>query len=706
MGRLAISLLLVVAVCSAAAAAPPKPSFNVDFLIGWEGCYRPLEWTPVYIEVTSNLKKPFGGDVTVAVKQDEMTDMTVTRPIVLTPDLPLRVPLAVKVAFAAEDCQVAIHDRYGITRWSNRYSLWERFGGRGQLTAVEEGDLLVGLVGRPGFGLIHLPRSSRCTGSRRGPGQVYLKRKQTRALPWDWTGYASLDLLILYDVDYQQMNPHQAEAVAQWVSNGGKLLIVLGGRAPNPRHPVASLLPFRLGQVRQARISAATARDWGCEAGRTRLASALPCWTLPGSPGAGWQVLWTAGAPAGGPPGEADDVAASAPYFAHGPAGFGRVGVLACDPTGLGGRQRENLARFWVKLAEPLLDERQLEHATGQSRTPSPWESRQFELGTANTAANAVLEHLLNIRELRPLSIWVVIVLLLSLAVLIGPVDYFVLKRLDRLPLTWLTSATCVLLFTVAAYYGVRALRAGSAQVRLVSVVDAVSGSKCAWRTSYCGIFAPVSDKYELAGLTKDQWWSSVVSTRSDTLYDYNRRGTSRRVFCTQIDGGNLPHAVPINIWTMQCLVAEAPAEGAPFAARVRRDGNQVTVTVDNRSEGPIRDGCVRVEGDRVLAFGSVPGKAQREFTGRLARTRAWEQCVSMAAHGGPTAFAGECAYFAWGSLQRTRGIQGYLKRGGAVVCARYDEGDRPFELKKRRARFNHVQMARLVVFPEEGSAQ
>ena len=87
------------------------------------------------------------------------------------------------------------------------------------------------------------------------------------------------------------------------------------------------------------------------------------------------------------------------------------------------------------------------------------------------------MDHLYNISEMRPLSIWWVILLLGTLAVLLGPVDYKILKRLDRLPLTWLTCTFWIVLFSVGAYYGVRALRGGKLQMRVVSVLDGIENN-------------------------------------------------------------------------------------------------------------------------------------------------------------------------------------------------------------------------------------
>ena len=64
--------------------------------------------------------------------------------------------------------------------------------------------------------------------------------------------------------------------------------------------------------------------------------------------------------------------------------------------------------------------------------------------------------------------------------------------------------------------------------------------------------------------------------------------------------------------------------------------------------------------------------------------------------------FQNKDAYFAQGCMQRTRAISDYLARGAAVVCAEYDQAPLSFAVDARSCKENHVQLARLVVFPKE----
>ncbi len=390
--------------------------------------------------------------------------------------------------------------------------------------------------------------------------------------------------------------------------------------------------------------------------------------------------------------------------------GFGRVGVLGFDPAALQPRPEANTAQFWVQHLGALLgDSGKSEHRAIMLTIENAIESDEYsdhsyELGIANRGLGSVFEYLLNIPRLKPLSIWWVILLLSTLAILLGPVDYLVLKRLDRQPLTWITSAACIVLFTVGAYFGVKALRSGAAQVRAVSVLDSIEGTNSGWSTMYMGLFAPESDEYRLAKLKPNQWWSSIAPAQG-YLFAYNRHSSSRNIFCMQHDGSNLPNSLPINIWSMQCMMSESPSRQIPISATVKRVDDELVVVVTNRSDYPIRRGYVRLDENKVVNLGSVPARATKEFRGRTHTRQAWEKCLGKwPEHHGPSSpkFTRDAAFFAGGSLQRTRAIEEYLQRGAAVICVEYEQMPLSFSVADRKSQDSHIQLVRLVVFPQE----
>ena len=609
---------------------------------------------------------------------------------------------------------MAIADARGNVRWSKEYSLWDFSSNTRSLTVVGAADLLVGVAsgvssgisGRSAFGLNQLPKGAHSLGTTANrsyagtpvessgqeplvSGQIFVREKLLRYLPWDWTAYASLDVLVLYDPDWSALRAEQSKAIADWVSNGGKLLVVLGSHPLTAQHPLARLIPFRIGTSTPVDIPRSSLARWGCSEDSAQTVTAWPL----GGGAPGWL------AQAYGP----DKTVA-----AFGSYGFGRVGVIAFDPAALGGRQQENLAPFWVEAVSPLLGGRQIKAgAPPESNQNNFW---NYEMDESGRGTAAIMEFLHNLPQMEPISIGWVILLLGGLALVIGPVDYFVLKKYDRLPLTWLTFAAYIGLFTVGAYYGVAALRGGPAQVRAVTVLDAVKGERTAWSCTYSGIFAPASDAYRLDGLGKAEWWSAVSPSAGNYLnVNEPRHGFSRRFICVQEDGRNLPEDVPINIWSMQCMMTEGPADVVPLDATITVKGETIEGRIDNRLDVPTTAGSVRLDKDRVYLFGAIPAGGHIAVSGRLDAAPAWEKTL-------PDNFDGEyynpnvvtnvhgpreATYFACGNLERTRGIEALLKQGAAVVCVEYANAPLSTKLTNHRQQTLHRQLVRLVVKPE-----
>jgi len=683
--------------------------FNVDFFCGWGGYYRPMEWTPVEIGISSTLTEPFAGVITVSAQQDGLNTMNVNYEFVLTPDIPLHLPLVTKFAFTADKCSVRLVDEdRGRTLWSQEYDLWGTNLNTGLVTVVYENDLLIGLVGNGTFGLLRLPKQSKSM-SVKGQGEVYVGNKLPRMVPWDWTGFVSLDVLVLSDPDWNLFNTQQLNAIAQWISNGGKLLLVPGSNPLASTNPIAKLLPLELRDVKQITVPPESLTKLGLIGGQPETVTG---WSLVPKSGANFYEV------------EANDDGEC--LFATGYVGFGRVGILAFDPATMSDIQRDKSGSFWVYcIREILEDTDSLPFGTSAGRLQSnqisrtiqsvrdtglesgrPDNRRRYEIGWAQAANNAVMEFLY--QQIRPLSIWWVILLLITLAVLLGPVDYKLLKRIDRLPFTWLTCAFWIILFTVGAYYGVQAIRAGDMELRVVSVLDGIKNSNNVWSTQFCGLFAPYSDDYKLEGLQENQWWSGIAPSQ-ETIWQQNNQIGGRRIYCFQHDGGNLPYSIPINIWDVQCLLNESNVQKMPFDAEVRLLGEEVEINIVNESEAPIKKGRVLLSNNRGITFDTVPAGQSRSFSSQTHRMGLWDEYGSdrynqYYSRRGRTniGFKNEDAFFAQGCLQRTQTMSAYLADGAAIVSVEYDQAPISFGLKARTYKRNHLQLARLVVFPKE----
>ena len=728
-------LLAIMGVLLCSSAALGGDVFDIDLFLGWGGCYRPMTWMPVEVGVTSRLEEPFEGVLTVSSKQDGLTTLTVGHRFVVTNDLRFETPLATKVAFAADKCVVQIADTRGRLQYELAKEIWGNNPQEQLLTAVREQDLLIGHVGGWRLGLTALGKETRCVAGYE-TGKVYVENKVPRMVPWDWTGFAALDVLVLYDPDWNELRTEQCEAIADWVHNGGRLLVVLGGHPLPEGNPIAEMLPFVIGPAKAVELSRGTLSRVGIE---TQAGERCSCWPLSEKAGYVGDAVVKA----------ADGTA----VWGLSEVGFGCVAVLGVDPANVSGMAKEGDRDFWISQLRSVLDELPEEEprprkvykgmpgmmpgmmgagfmkrpgssrwtdcrtieakGSGDEDEEDQYYGQGYEVGRAGLGLNRVLEHLLTIPQLRPLSIWWVILLLGMLAVLLGPVDYILLKRMDRQPLTWLTSSVCIAVFTLGAYFGVHLLRSGKMQLRSVSVVDFVEagdGGFCGWSTTYSGIFAPKTRAYELDGLEEHQWWSAIAPTE-ETLWGYRHETASRQLYCLQHDGGNLPHSVPINIWSMQCLLTECRVASVPIKAEVVREPNEVYVRIENMSDGEMEGGYVRFAGNQVARFGPVGARGVEEFRVALSKAGDWGKRLGTRgedyyySHGRQrpsSTFQGDTAFFATGTLGRTKGIERYLAKGAAVVCVKYRPDEGLFTVRKHACDVNHIQLVRLVVFPEQ----
>jgi len=688
--------LAILLVFTGAAAGAAEMKLNVDCEIGWQGCYRPLAWTPVNVAVQS-AEKRFEGEITLSGSQDELSSLTIAHRCVITPETPYRAALVTKLAYGVPECTLRIANVSDGRVWRKSYDLGVAESAGPALAAVGPGDVLVGFTGRSGFGLRQLGKvtASRRAGDRspgRGAGgKVYVKERLAPQLPWDWPGYASLDLLVLYDPDWSALREHQKTAIREWVSGGGRAMIILGSHPLGASDPISRMLPLRIGEPHRIDLSEEMVRAWGVSDAGTR---SVTCWQVDPTGAPGWK---------------ADKRAGGEVLRAWGPVGFGKVAVMAFDPAALGGSQGENLAPFWIEAARGLLDD-----PVVAARNPKATEEDQYySYGHDDTAraSNAVLNFLLDIPEMEPISILWVVLLLVGLAVVIGPVDYLILRKRDRLPLTWLTLTLYIGVFSVLAYVGVRALRAGATQLRAVSVCDGLEGHENRWSSCYSGIFASATADYRLDGLEPAQWWSAIAPFSEDYYGYYSgSRVASRQITCAQQEGGSRPVYLPVSIWSMQCLLAEECRRTMPIAASVQVKADRVSATIENLADAAVARGCIRFAGERGVEFGPIPARGRIEVEGAPASVPKWHSedppgsRLWLFGASAREAFRPDSAYLAKGTLPRTRAIEGYLAEGAAVVCAEYDEAPLSFGLAGRPCKVVHRQLVRLVVFPKRGS--
>lgn len=263
-----------------------------------------------------------------------------------------------------------------------------------------------------------------------------------------------------------------------------------------------------------------------------------------------------------------------------GPFGLGTVTVLGIDPASLAGHARElRGVGWWHCLAhiEPL--RRAITSPPAQANPYSGGYAESLDSWLATSAVNEVLDDLSSEFGVSHGLFGAISVALLLLVLLIGPVDYFVLRRMRREPLTWLTCPALVLLACVAIYFAQESVSYGTARVSRLSIVDAWSGSARGAATSFTAIAPARGGRYSLAGLRDGVYMSSTCWNPPRWYYSSDEPTTS--VVIDQSGSGSHVRSINIPLDNVRWFQDRGPMELPPITGIVRFDLSRDTVWVD-----------------------------------------------------------------------------------------------------------------------------
>jgi hypothetical protein len=194
------------------------------------------------------------------------------------------------------------------------------------------------------------------------------------------------------------------------------------------------------------------------------------------------------------------------------------------------------------------------------------------------TSIDGVFGAMIDTRQVRKLPVEWLLGLLVIYLVVIGPLDQWWLKRIDRQMLTWLTFPAYVLLFSLLIYYLGYKLRAGETEWNELQLVDVLLRG----------------DRAELRGRTYASLYSSVNATY--TLGSEQPHATLRAEFVgvsTGTQGGGrsdiemrpkgFQAEVAVPVWTSLLYVSDwEQSADTPLSATAALQGARLSLTVQN----------------------------------------------------------------------------------------------------------------------------
>jgi hypothetical protein len=457
---------------------------------------------------------------------------------------------------------------------------------------------IVGAIPRTIGGLPLFPDVDRSSASL----QPCMARIQAELFPDNPLALDGMAGLYLNAEKAMDLKDNQVNALLAWLSAGGHL--VVGLHQPSDLQGsqwLRDLLPFEpaglQNQSCQARLNAwlgeTSKRLWTLDASKDPNHPGFKnLRSDPGFQAADLQVVT-------GKVREGQVVVANetTPLVVSVARGRGTVTVLTFSPETEPFRSWQHRKFFWAKLFD----------------IPADWFSQSKRSGYydyGGWSIDSVFGAITDSRQVRKLPVGWLLLLLLAYLAVIGPVDQYVLKKINRQMLTWLTFPAYVLLFSGLIYFIGYKLRAGDIEWNEFHVVDVIpSGGGAALRGhAFSSIYSPANARYPLESTL------NFATLREEYAGSYGGgMDTSRSV--VEQRGNNFTAEIAVPVWTSQLYVGDwwHAAKSVPITAEAIGQGNEWEIKVQNNLAYKVSRVAI-VFGTRLHEFEGIPARDSRTF--------------------------------------------------------------------------------------------
>lgn len=600
-----------------------------------DSLYKSAAWTPVYVGLT-NIKQydpKKDGPAEVIVETPDCDDTAHTYSVPVPP-------------FDEKEGLAGNADVVAYTRTGSRYGeikVRVVAGGKDLCQPYETGRAVGGYQNavalEPAQGL-YLAIGSRLPGLRglakertNQPPQAgeQMERKFAVALvarlselPTVWFGYAAADVVILStsDRDFTTSlvsDPARLTALGEWVRRGGRLIVCAGRNA--------DLL-----------------------AGSAELNALLPVDVGPSYQAPSLQIIWREGGGPGGDPLADPDpnkplslvrltprekpprpvralvdgpkAAQATPVVMQGPAGLGRVTVVALDLDQPPFTRWNSASEFWKQLlarSGPRLP-------ASAATNPNVIYYGQNQ-ATGDRELQGINNQLEQFEGVPVISFgWVALFILLYILV-VGPLDYLFLKKVvKRLELTWVTFPTVVIAVSAAAYFTAYHLKGSELRINKFDLVDVDLQTNRAYGQTWFSLFSPRIQKYTVGVEPASPWAGLPEGTEPSTTVTWFGESRQGRQSLFRHSYEYAPRAeglrgVPIQVWTTKGFQAEWAAplvKGSPaIESRLRHPPGRpddLIGSVTSRLPVPLDDVILIYRGEAAV-LGTLLPDTQKTVT-------------------------------------------------------------------------------------------
>lgn len=393
-------------------------------------------------------------------------------------------------------------------------------------------------------------------------------------LPERAEGLRSFDTLVLNATDTSGLTPGQQAALESWVRQGGRLVVGGGAEAAQTTAGLPkTLLPFEPGQV-------------------------VELDELPGLAGfAGGNAVRVPGPFAVATGGAIRESAVLAsqediPLVQEWALDEGSVDFVALNLATSPFDAWNGTPAFWERLVSP--------GAVYPQGIPVDTSVRQMR-------SNQMTYALSNLPSLDLPSIRSLAILLGIYVLLVGPVNYLILRWRKRLHLAWVTIPVFTVAFSAGAFSLGYAMRGTDLILNKIAVVELQPDGSANVNT-YLGLFSPAQQSYEI-----DVSGDGLLSPLRPDYDPFGSTGpgAGNEAIFVQGNPGRV-RGLTVNQWSMQSFMTEDTWPGVgTITADLALDGQQLKGSLQNETDFTLTD-AVLILGNQFTRLGDFgPGESR-----------------------------------------------------------------------------------------------
>jgi hypothetical protein len=521
---------------------------------GFDGVAKTGAWTPITVELSNPQTAPIEG--TLEVEQGDWSIPVCSANV----NLPANSTKLYHIYARLRE--------YGDVRVTLRSGDRVLAAGKVTLNFAGEADRTVVSVGPRTSALSFLNREQLVSkkavggpvpGPGPGPSTIYAGSIPAAELPDRPAAYEGVDVLVISHLAVSSTNPRALSAIGMWVASGGTLVVSTGPdyRAYQNQF-FDDLLPVRItgaGQI-NSWSSLVHLGQGPFPAASMAVATSTP------KPGIASTVY----------------IESRIPVYVERAYGAGRVVFLAFDHTSSPFKDWNGQVPFWKGIVS--------------SDTEGPLVStqggeffRRERYGSYYNQGQQQKNDLVSIVEQNP-SIKMppfsaIALFLLAYILVLVPLNYFVLHRLRRRELAWITTPAIVCIFTIGAYGIGYTMKGGRLQLNEATFIQGSSGARYASAVTEAAIFSPASRRYDVT-LSDPFALGQVLGSADDKQFP-----TARIAEELTING------LRIAMWSSKTLESSSGVDlGGPLETNLKIQGNVLSGTIRNNTGIDLTD-CV-----------------------------------------------------------------------------------------------------------------